>query len=70
MLEGLEVGEGMKYDLAADLETYGVYTYEDFADYIPSELFDAFNGPYLKISVEKGFITFDEILGLIDSYLK
>jgi hypothetical protein len=73
MLEGLVVGEGMKYDeeiLAADLETYGQYTYEDFADYIPSELFDAFNGTYLKISVGKGFITFDEILGLIDSYLK
>ena len=31
----------MKYDaemMQADIETYGLYTYEDFKDYIPEEI--------------------------------
>ena len=72
MLAGLVVGENMTYDkdtLAADLEQYGEYTYEDFADYITNEQFVAFNGTYLKISVGKGYITWEEILELISIHL-
>lgn len=72
LLAGLEVGENMMYDeksLQADIEQYGLYTYADFADYITYEQFVAFNGSYLKISVEKGTVTFEEILNLIQTYL-
>ena len=69
MLAGLVVGDNMTYDLDGDVKEYGKYTYEDFADYITYEQYVAFNGDYLKISVTKGFITFDEILALIDTYL-
>ena len=72
MLAGLVVGEDMKYDvdiLESDLAQYGSYTYADFADYITYEQYVAFNGDYLKISVEKDYITFDEILALIEKYL-
>ncbi|MBR3863372.1 MAG: SipW-dependent-type signal peptide-containing protein [Clostridia bacterium] len=73
MLAGLMVGEDMTYDsttLANDLAQYGQYTYADFADYISYEQYVAFNGDYLKISVEKGYITFEEILDLIYTYLQ
>ena len=72
MLAGLVVGENMTYDrtvLEQDAEMYGQYTYADFADYITYEQYAAFNGAYLKISVEKGCITFDAILALIEAYL-
>lgn len=75
-IEGLfnifEYGEGMKYDeelMEADIEKYGLYTYDDFKDYIPYEIYAAFPAPYLKVAVGKGLITFEEILGLIDKYL-
>jgi len=67
-----EIGEDMKYDEAAmqaDIEKYGLYTYEDFADYLTYEQFVAFNVQYFKISVEKGNYTFEGILALIDEYL-
>ena len=67
----IEMGETMRYDteqLEADIAKYGLYTYEDFADYVTEEQFIAFNGAYLKIPVEKGIFTFDYILELIAMY--
>lgn len=72
MIAGLEVGGNMTYDpetLENDVEQHGLYTYADFEDYITYEQYLAFNGDYLKISVEKGYITFDEILALIREFL-
>ena len=68
LLAGLEVGENMKYDqktLIRDIMKYGVYDYKDFSDYVTEEQFMAFNGPFLKISVGKGYITYEEIVDLI-----
>ena len=67
-----EVGEGMKYDEAkmqTDIEKYGLYTYEDFAEYLTPEQFAAFNVQYFKIAVGKGNYTYQGILELIDQYL-
>ena len=64
-----EMGENMTYDaeqMQADIETYGLYTYEEFAHVMPVELFDALNMKYIKIAVGKGIITFDEVMGLLD----
>ena len=66
------IGEGMKYDEAmkqADIEKYGLYSYEDFAEYVTYEQFLAFNGPYLKILVGRGVLTYDDILSIIAEYL-
>ena len=66
-----EIGEGMKYDkvsMEADIAKYGLYTYDDFKDYITYEEFVAFNGAYLKILVEKGYFTFEEILEQIEVF--
>lgn len=67
-----EIGEGMKYDEAkkqADIEKYGLYTYDDFAEYVTYEQFIAFNGPYLKVLVGKGVLTYGQILELIATYV-
>ena len=67
-----EIGEGMKYDeekMQADIEKYGLYTYEDFAEYVTYEQFIAFNGPYLKVLVGRGVLTFEQILELIATYV-
>ena len=68
LIAGLEVGENMKYDeavLKADSEKYGLYLPSDFEEYVPEDVFEVFNGSYLKISVGKGYITYDEIVDLI-----
>ena len=51
-----------------DVETYGLYTYDDFKDYLTYEQFVTWNGAYLKIAVEKGYFTFDYILELLEIY--
>ncbi len=63
--------ENMKYDealMAADIAEWGLYTYDDFKDYIPLEVFNAFPFRYYKVAVGKGLITFKEVLWLIGFY--
>ena len=67
-----EYGDNLVYDaekMQADIEKYGLYTYEDFADYVPIEAFYAVQGQYLKVSVGKGYVTYEEILAMIEKYL-
>jgi len=67
-----EFDENQKYDeelMNQDIEKYGLFTYEDFKEYVPEILFDAYQGQYLKISIGKGHTTFEEILQLIDKYI-
>ena len=54
--------------MAQDIETYGLYTYEDFADYVSEEVFMAFPFKYFKVAVGKGEFTFEELLVLIEFY--
>ena len=68
-----EIGDDLKYDeekMNADIEKYGLYTYEEFSEYVTYEQFIAFNGPYLKVLVGRGVVTFDQILGLISMFVK
>ena len=51
-----------------DIEAYGLYTYADFEGLISEEAFELYNAKYLKIAVGKGYITWDDILDLIDIY--
>ena len=67
-----ELGEGMTFDkdqMQADIEKYGLYTYEDFADYLTYDQFVAFNVQYFKIAVGKGNYTYEGIIELINTYL-
>ena len=67
-----EIGEDMRYDAEAkanDIETYGLYTYEEFAHLLTEEEFEVLNIAEFKIAVGKGLITYDEILWLIKAYI-
>ena len=68
-----EVGEDMRYDEEAmqrDIETYGLYSYDVFADYVSYEEYVAFGGAVLKVSVGKGLTTLEDIVKKINKYLK
>lgn len=68
----IKMGRSMKYDeaaLAKDVATYGLFTAEDFAGIMTEAEFAGFkasNGHYLKIAVEKGYCTFEEILAFLN----
>ena len=53
-----------------DIEKYGLFTYEDFEQYIPEEAFELYNVQYLKVAMSKGNIKQSEINFLIDYYHK
>lgn len=63
----------MKYDEESyleDVEEYGLFTYEEFNETVelPEEVFNAFNGQYLKVALGKGLITWDRIIELLETY--
>ncbi|MGN0818669.1 MAG: InlB B-repeat-containing protein, partial [Candidatus Coproplasma sp.] len=63
--------ETMRYDeelFAQDIQTYGLFTYEDFEDMISEEVFEAFNGQYLKVAIGKGLLDWQSIEELIERY--
>lgn len=67
-----EIGDGMKYDQEAmkkDIEKYGLYTYEDYKDYVTYEQFVGLNGAYFKVLVEKGYITFEDVIKAIYEFV-
>lgn len=62
----------LKYDSDKrdeDIRKYGLYTYDDFKDYIRKEIFDLLPIPYLKVSVGKGLTTKEKIIGVMKKYL-
>ena len=61
--------ENMKEDEAkkqADIENYGLYSYEDFAPYMSEVIFEVGQWKYFKIAVGKGQLTWNDIVGLIN----
>lgn len=59
--ETLKINETL---MQSDIEQYGLFTYDEFAEIcpIPEEIFEAFNGQYLKISIGKGLICCLQVL--------
>lgn len=67
--------ETMKIDVISmqqDIDQYGLYTYQEFVTEfsIPEEIYEAFNGQYMKIALGKGLITKDMLSALIARYQK
>lgn len=67
------MGEKMMYDSEKffnDVKTHVLYEYAEFELYgIPYEIFEVFNGKYLKIPVEKGIFTFEYIVDIFNIYI-
>lgn len=62
----------LKYDEAkmqADIEKYGLFTYEDFKDLIPEELFEASVWRYFKVAIGKGNLKWQQVLDAIEYIL-
>lgn len=65
--------ETMTYDFEAmqkDIETYGLYTYEEVNALAPlsREMFEQCGGAYLKISISKGNMTEEDLIYMIERY--
>ena len=58
-----------KEKMQANMEAYGLYVYEDFADYMTKEEFEAFRVAWFKFHVEKGDVTFEAILKALSEYV-
>ena len=55
-------------DMIRCLRRCGYFTAIDFAEYLPAEMFYAFQGEFLKVKIEKGETSMEEILALIKRY--
>ena len=67
--------ETMTYDyeqMQKDIETYGLYTYEELNAICPlsEEMFNAAGGAYLKVSIGKGNLTEAKLIAMISRYNK
>lgn len=55
-----EIDDDLKYapeKKKQDIEKYGLFTYEDFKDFLSEEVFDSFNCQYFKVAYGKGVFT-------------
>ena len=67
-----EYDDDLKYNeetMQRDIEKYGVYTYDEFKDYISEAAFHSSPSVHLKVAVGKGMITFEQILDVIEYLL-
>ena len=55
-------------DMIKRLRRCGYFTASDFAEYLPAEMFYAFQGEFLKVKIAKGETSMEEILALIKRY--
>lgn len=61
--------DALVYDIEQmdnDIATYGLYSYDEWSQYVTYEEFIAFNGQYFKIAIAKGLITEEELFSLIN----
>lgn len=55
-------------DMKLAIEEFGLFEYEDFADYVSKEEFNSYPTKYLKISMGRGLMTWEDIEYLIARY--
>lgn len=68
-----EYDENMKYDeekMMKDIETYGLFTYEDFKEYTTEEIYNAFPAQYFKVAIGKGKGTYEDIIWILNTFLQ
>lgn len=65
--------EIMKYDevsMERDIANYGLFSYLEFNNIVPvsQEMFQAFNGQFLKVAIGKGLISIERLVMLVERY--
>ena len=66
-----EYDEDLKFnqeDMKLAIDEFGLFEYEDFAEYVSKEEFDSYPTKYLKISMGRGLMTWEDIEYLIARY--
>ena len=72
LFEPFEVGANLRYDIGKmqkDIATYGQYTYEDFSAYVTYEQFQLWGMANMKVTVGKGYATYEDIVYLITNFV-
>ena len=60
--------DNMLYDadaMQADIDKYGVYTYEEWSEYCDLDVFNQYNLAITKVGVEKGLYTREHVIYLL-----
>ena len=52
----------------ADIQKYGLASYEEWSEYLTEEEFAFFNGQYINVSIGKGLTTRETLIALIKKY--
>ena len=68
LYEAFEVDDNMTYDaekMQADIEKYGLYTYEEFSQYLTKEQFEIWKIANMKVVVGKGWTTYEVIVEML-----
>lgn len=68
-----EYDADLRYDqekMEADIATYGLLDYSYFEDYLPYDVYIAFNGKYLGIAMGKGILTEEMLMSYVERYSK
>jgi len=66
-----DLDENYKYDQELkekDIESYGLFTYEEFSDVLTLEQFELLNGKYFKVGLGKGYYSLDFIYYMINRF--
>ena len=66
-----EYDEDLKFNeekMKHDIELYGEFTYEDFKDLVPEDIFNSFQTRYFTVAIGKGNLTMERIKYYIDRY--
>ena len=74
-IEGLfnifEYDDNLQYNeeqMQKDIETYGLFTYEDFKDLVSYEVYCSFPTAYFKVALGKGILTWEDLEYYIARY--
>ena len=74
-IEGLfnifEYDDNLQYteeQMQKDIETYGLFTYEDFKDLVSYEVYCSFPAAYFKVALGKGILTWEDLEYYIARY--
>ena len=72
IINSFEFDENMLYDqvkMQEDIEKYGLYSYDEWAEYCDISVYEQYNIPVMKIGVSKGLYTKEYIISLINTYV-
>lgn len=68
-----ELDDDLTYNeekMQADIEKYGLFTYEDLSDYLTEEQFNVLPFKYFKVSIGKGLMTWDQMIYAIEYVMR